>query len=105
MGYNGTEIPLIFSRKKHKMRVLDIDLDFFLADCCPLAELGHRPSLPGHEPEILRRDLSVSGGCRGGAVIHQHRHVVVIADDPQLALHRIAADMGAADRLGQRGGF
>ena len=32
MGYNGTEIPLIFSRKKHKMRVLDIDLDFFLAD-------------------------------------------------------------------------
>ena len=50
MGYNGTEIPLIFSRKKHKMRVLDIDLDFFLADCCPLAELGHRPSLPGHEP-------------------------------------------------------
>lgn len=32
------------------MRVLDIDLDFFLADCCPLAELGHRPSLPGHEP-------------------------------------------------------
>lgn len=50
MGYNGTEIPLIFSRKKHKMRVLDIDLDFFLADCCPLAELGERPSLPGHEP-------------------------------------------------------
>lgn len=32
------------------MRVLDIDLDFFLADCCPLAELGHRPSLTGHEP-------------------------------------------------------
>ena len=32
------------------MRVLDIDLDFFLADCCPLTELGHRPSLPGHEP-------------------------------------------------------
>lgn len=32
------------------MRVLDIDLDFFLADCCPLAELGERPSLPGHEP-------------------------------------------------------
>jgi len=32
------------------MRVLDIDLDFFLADCCPLAERGERPALAGHEP-------------------------------------------------------
>ncbi len=32
------------------MRVLDIDLDFFLADCCPLAEPGMRPVLGGHEP-------------------------------------------------------
>ncbi len=32
------------------MRVLDIDLDFFLADCCPLAEPGRRPCLEGHEP-------------------------------------------------------
>lgn len=32
------------------MRVLDIDLDFFLADCCPLAPLGERPALAGHEP-------------------------------------------------------
>ena len=32
------------------MRVLDIDLDFFLADCCPLAEPGRRPELAGHEP-------------------------------------------------------
>ena len=32
------------------MRVLDIDLDFFLADCCPLAEYGERPELTGHEP-------------------------------------------------------
>ena len=31
-------------------RVLDIDLDFFLADCCPLAEMGQRPTLQGHEP-------------------------------------------------------
>ena len=31
-------------------RVLDIDLDFFLADCCPLAEIGQRPALQGHEP-------------------------------------------------------
>lgn len=32
------------------MRVLDIDLDFFLADCCPLADIGKRPCLEGHEP-------------------------------------------------------
>lgn len=32
------------------MRVLDLDLDFFLADCCPLAPLGGRPELLGHEP-------------------------------------------------------
>ncbi len=32
------------------MRVLDIDLDFFLEDCCPLAEVGERPALGGHEP-------------------------------------------------------
>ena len=32
------------------MRVLDLDLDFFLADCCPLAKVGERPELSGHEP-------------------------------------------------------
>ncbi len=32
------------------MRVLDIDLDFFLADTCPLAAPGRRPCLEGHEP-------------------------------------------------------
>ena len=31
-------------------RLLDIDLDFFLAECCPLAEAGRRPILAGHEP-------------------------------------------------------
>lgn len=31
-------------------RVLDIDLDYFLADCCPLAAMGERPMLKGHEP-------------------------------------------------------
>ena len=31
-------------------RVLDLDLDFFLEDCCPMAEQGQRPSLVGHEP-------------------------------------------------------
>lgn len=30
--------------------VLDIDLDFFLAECCPLADAGKRPALQGHEP-------------------------------------------------------
>ena len=32
------------------MRVLDVDLDFFLADTCPLAGYGCRPALQGHEP-------------------------------------------------------
>ena len=30
--------------------VLDIDLDLFLNDCCPLALPGERPVLEGHEP-------------------------------------------------------
>ncbi len=32
------------------MKVLDIDMDFFLADCCPLAPPGERPHAAGHEP-------------------------------------------------------
>ena len=31
-------------------RVVDIDLDFFLAECCSLAAVGERPRLQGHEP-------------------------------------------------------
>lgn len=41
-------------------RVLDIDLDFFLADCCPLSPAGERPLAAGHEPwpeEKARRFL------------------------------------------------
>lgn len=40
------------------MRVLDIDLDFFLADCCPLAEYGERPALAGHEPWPAERVIA-----------------------------------------------
>ena len=32
------------------MRVLDLDLDFFLNDCCPLSAPGERPDPAGHEP-------------------------------------------------------
>lgn len=32
------------------MRVLDIDLDFFLKDVCPFAEAGQRPDGKGREP-------------------------------------------------------
>ena len=32
------------------MRVLDIDLDLFLEDTCPLAPVGERPCLEGHRP-------------------------------------------------------
>lgn len=47
------------------MRVLDIDLDFFLADCCELAPLGKRPPLLGHEPwseEVVRCFLEENCG-------------------------------------------
>lgn len=40
------------------MRVLDIDLDFFLNDCCPLAEPGARPELYGHEPWSIEQVCS-----------------------------------------------
>ena len=36
-------------------RVLDIDLDFFLENICPLADVGKRPELWGHEPWDERR--------------------------------------------------
>lgn len=32
------------------MRVLDIDLDFFLNDVCPFADVGQRPDVKGREP-------------------------------------------------------
>ena len=32
------------------MTVLDLDLDFFLSDCCPLAERGARPSASNATP-------------------------------------------------------
>ncbi len=32
------------------MKVLDLDMDFFLEDCCPLAKIGERPSVLGHAP-------------------------------------------------------
>ncbi len=44
-------------------RVLDVDLDYFLAECCPLAEPGQRPKLQGHEPwapEAVRAFLEKS---------------------------------------------
>ncbi len=49
------------------MRVLDIDLDFFLNDTCPLAEPGQRPVLEGNEPwdeaevqRFLKKNLHLS---------------------------------------------
>lgn len=38
---------LIFPSEVTMQRVLDLDLDFFLSDCCALAPLGSRP--PAHE--------------------------------------------------------
>lgn len=47
------------------MKVLDLDLDFFLRDCCPLAEFGQRPDATGHEPwdeERVRNFLEIQCG-------------------------------------------
>ncbi len=47
------------------MKVLDIDLDFFLADCCELALPGERPELLDHEPwskDDVRRFLEHNCG-------------------------------------------
>lgn len=46
-------------------RVLDVDLDFFLADCCPLAEIGQRPDLTGHEPWSEAAVKAFLEGCCG----------------------------------------
>ncbi len=62
------------------MRVLDIDLDFFLNDCCPLAEPGKRPELYGHEPwpeEKVRSFLEMNCGleksCKiSGSIFKTH---------------------------------
>lgn len=67
------------------MRVLDIDLDFFLADCCPLAEKGERPCLKGHEPwpeERARRFLEEQCGLDAarpipGRVFETHDQALV----------------------------
>lgn len=62
------------------MRVLDLDLDFFLADCCPLAPVGARPALAGHEPwpaeaaaDFLERQCGLSAETPlPGAVFETH---------------------------------
>ena len=78
MGYSLNLYQYIMLEKERKVvccrkrgrtmqRVLDIDLDFFLAECCPLAEPGQRPCLQGHEPwsedavrVFLERDCRLS---------------------------------------------
>lgn len=62
------------------IHVLDLDLDFFLADCCPLAAMGERPALVGHEPWAeadVRRFLEEQCGLSAahptrGAVFETH---------------------------------
>lgn len=40
----GAERTICYNeRGGEHMRVLDLDLDFFLSDCCPLAPMGERP--------------------------------------------------------------
>lgn len=47
------------------MKVLDIDIDFFLEDCCELAPVGERPPVSGCEPwseERVRSFLEINLG-------------------------------------------
>lgn len=49
------------------MKVLDLDMDFFLADCCPLVLPGERPASLGHEPwsaQAVRSFLEERCGLR-----------------------------------------
>ena len=84
------------------MRVLDIDLDFFLADCCPLAELGHRPSLPGHEPweaSAVRAFLENQCGLsrtapKPGRIFETHDQALTFWEE-QIAAGRLTAPFDA----------
>lgn len=44
--------------KNKTIRILDIDLDFFLEDCCDLALPGERPDVRDHEPWEEKRVCS-----------------------------------------------
>lgn len=62
------------------MRILDLDLDFFLSDCCPLAPLGKRPpescAVPWDEAAVrdfLERQCGLSkANRRPGRIFDTH---------------------------------
>ena len=80
------------------MRVLDLDLDFFLADCCPLAEKGERPALTGHEPwqeETVRAFLEDQCGLSvshpvAGKIFETHDSALTFWEE-QIAAGRLTA--------------
>ena len=80
------------------MRVLDIDLDFFLADCCPLAAPGERPVLAGHEPwpetqvrDFLERQCGLNAASPvPGRMFETHDQALTFWEE-QLAAGRLTA--------------
>ena len=48
------------------MKVLDLDMDFFLTDACPLAPLGERPPEDCAEPYSDEQVIRFSGRCSAG---------------------------------------
>ena len=70
------------------MRVLDIDLDFFLEDCCPLAEYGSRPDAVGHAPwteervrEFLEKNCGLNRKHKApGAIFETHDEALLFWD-------------------------
>ena len=71
------------------MKVLDLDLDFFLEDCCPLAEMGKRPEVNGHEPweekrirEFLEKQCRLSSKSPiSGTVFETHARALDFWED------------------------
>lgn len=76
------------------MRVLDLDLDFFLASCCPLAEPGSRPALSGHEPWEADRVTDYLAAHCGLSAEHPCRGRIFTTHDGALRFWRERIDDG-----------
>ena len=80
------------------MKVLDLDLDFFLSDCCPLAEKGKRPSPDCAKPwdesalvDYLERNLGLDAA-------HPVPGVITETHDGALAFWKARMDRGLLSR-------
>ena len=80
------------------MKALDLDLDFFLTDCCPLAKKGERPASDAAEPwdeaaviDFLERHLGLDAS-------HPIPGVITETHDGALAFWKERMDAGLLTR-------